>query len=270
MEIYALVGASGTGKSYCALYVAKTYNIEYIIDDGILICNNKIIEGKSAKLEKTMVGAVKCAVFMHEEQRLKMIETIKKCDIKSVLILGTSEKMVNKIASLLELGKIKKIIRIEDVATEEEIEIARQTRNMRGMHTIPVSTFAIKKDFSGILVDKLKILLKAEKGKPSCEETKSVVRPTFSYFGEFHIREKVICDIAEYAAKKEENVFEVLRVHTQEKENGIEINVSVCLKYGCDIVDASNKIAKYVVEDVEYMTSLNIEKINVLVRDLSL
>ena len=48
MEVYAFIGASGTGKSYRALYVARMYNIDYIIDDGILIHNNTIVAGKSA------------------------------------------------------------------------------------------------------------------------------------------------------------------------------------------------------------------------------
>lgn len=37
MEVYALVGASGTGKSYHAMDVATDKQITHIIDDGILI-----------------------------------------------------------------------------------------------------------------------------------------------------------------------------------------------------------------------------------------
>lgn len=52
MEIVALVGQSGSGKSYKAIMLAKEKSIEYIIDDGLLIKGNKIVAGKSAK-EKT-------------------------------------------------------------------------------------------------------------------------------------------------------------------------------------------------------------------------
>jgi ABC-type dipeptide/oligopeptide/nickel transport system ATPase component len=45
-EVYAFVGASGTGKSYRAQMVANEYNIKYIIDDGILIKENDIINRK--------------------------------------------------------------------------------------------------------------------------------------------------------------------------------------------------------------------------------
>ena len=49
MKVYALVGRSGTGKSHHSMWVARENNIDYIIDDGLLVSDNKIIAGKSAK-----------------------------------------------------------------------------------------------------------------------------------------------------------------------------------------------------------------------------
>ncbi|MBC7331818.1 MAG: hypothetical protein H5T91_05265, partial [Synergistetes bacterium] len=49
MEIYAFVGPSGTGKSQRALPLAISYGIRYIIDDGLLIKDGRIIAGFSAK-----------------------------------------------------------------------------------------------------------------------------------------------------------------------------------------------------------------------------
>ena len=49
IKVYAFIGPSGTGKSYRAQMVANEYNINYIIDDGILIKENDIIAGSSAK-----------------------------------------------------------------------------------------------------------------------------------------------------------------------------------------------------------------------------
>ena len=37
MKVYALVGKSGTGKSYQAVNLCKELNIEAIIDDGLFI-----------------------------------------------------------------------------------------------------------------------------------------------------------------------------------------------------------------------------------------
>ena len=41
MEVYALIGASGTGKSHNANSVMEDYGIELMIDDGLLIKDGK-------------------------------------------------------------------------------------------------------------------------------------------------------------------------------------------------------------------------------------
>ena len=63
MKIYALVGDSGTGKSYNSINVAAKYKLDYIIDDGILVCKNKIVEGSSAKKEPSIITAVRRATY---------------------------------------------------------------------------------------------------------------------------------------------------------------------------------------------------------------
>lgn len=73
MYICALVGPSGTGKSHRALWVAKEHNIDYIIDDGLLIRGNGVVAGKSAKREKTRVGAVKPQFLQMTSMRLKFL-----------------------------------------------------------------------------------------------------------------------------------------------------------------------------------------------------
>ena len=77
MYICALVGGSGTGKSYRAIRVAREHNIEYIIDDGLLIRGNGVVAGKSAKREKTRVGAVKTAVFSNDDHVFEVVEALK-------------------------------------------------------------------------------------------------------------------------------------------------------------------------------------------------
>jgi len=49
MKVIALVGGSGTGKSHKALLIAHKENIEYIIDDGLLI-KKAIISTENSKV----------------------------------------------------------------------------------------------------------------------------------------------------------------------------------------------------------------------------
>ena len=147
----------GTGKSYRAGYVAAENNIQYIIDDGLLIKDHKVIAGSSAKKAPTKIETVKHALFQTNEEKKEIISAIKKFKPESIMILGTSDSMVHKIAENLGLPEISKIIYINEIATEEEMQTARRIRVTEGKHVIPVPTFEIKKDFSGYILDPLQI-----------------------------------------------------------------------------------------------------------------
>ena len=107
-KVYAFVGPSGTGKSYRAQLVASEHNIHYIIDDGLLIHDNDVAAGNSAKKAPTKVETVKKAIFIDKEDKKNMVEALKKLKPESILILGTSDWMVEKIAENLGLEKPEK------------------------------------------------------------------------------------------------------------------------------------------------------------------
>ena len=103
MKVYAFVGPSGTGKSYRAQMVASENNINFIIDDGLFIKDNEIIVVESAKKAPTKIEKVKKALFIQKEQREEMKKAIKQYKPERILILGTSDGMVQKIAQNLNL-----------------------------------------------------------------------------------------------------------------------------------------------------------------------
>ena len=70
VTVYALVGRSGTGKSYHSKLVAAKYHIDLVIDDGLLIKGNRILAGHSAKQDSDFLAAVRTAVFDDEEHDL--------------------------------------------------------------------------------------------------------------------------------------------------------------------------------------------------------
>lgn len=149
---YAFVGPSGTGKSYRAQMVAGEKNTNYIIDDGLLIKDNEVIAGASAKKADTKIGTVKKALFSEIEDANEVKKAIRKYRPESILILGTSDSMIQKIIKNLGLPELTETIYIENIATEEEIVEAKRIRTTEGKHVIPVPTFEIKKDFSRICI----------------------------------------------------------------------------------------------------------------------
>ena len=64
MKVYAFVGPSGTGKSYRAQMVASEKNINFIIDDGLLIKDNEVIAGESAKKSSNESGHSKARFIL--------------------------------------------------------------------------------------------------------------------------------------------------------------------------------------------------------------
>ena len=280
MEVIALVGPSGTGKSHRALLVAHNNQADAIIDDGLLIKNGKIIAGKSAKREQNKVLAVKRAIFVlpgHAEEVRKAIEETKPVRI---LMLGTSENMASKIAKALKLPEVSRFVHIEDIATQSEMDKARFHRLREGKHIIPVPTIELKPHFSGYLVDPINSLLKKrrEDGRRRHLGEKSIVRPVFSYYGKLIIDDWAIKAIVRKLLVDGENVTKVADVRIEHvykgdgevgfESAGIVIGCDVVISYGKHIPTLVQKLQNQVRKDVEYMTGMVVKKVNITIKAL--
>ena len=261
----------GTGKSYRAQKIAYDNNIETIIDDGLLIKGSRVIEGVSAKTAKTKVQTVKAALFSTEKEQERIRNSIKKERIKSILILGTSDEMVKRIQENLRLPKIEKTIYIQDVSTKEEMEEAVRIRRTEGKHIVPVPTFEIKKDFSGILLDPFQILKRGKKKdkkknkKENAGVERSVIRPAFSYFGKYTIKDKVFKDIIRLVCDRIKGITEIstIRIDKAQNSNDIEISMNMEIAYGYNISEMAEEMKIQSKKELEYMTSVNISMVNV-------
>ncbi len=266
MNVYALVGSSGTGKSYQAMNLAQEKNIEFVIDDGLMIFENKVIGGRSAKRENSRMAAVKRALFLDLKHRREIQSILKKNWNKSLLIIGTSERMVDLIAENLELGGIDQKVFIEEISSPEDIRRAKNHRASEGMHIIPVPTFQIKEDFSGYFLNPLRVLRRFGKGERVSE--KSVVRPTFSYLGDYRISNQVIRDLVLFASFKIIGVEKVWNIEVENTPNGLVIKFTINIVFGNPIRAISERVQEQVREEIEYMTSFNIVEIKVFVKNL--
>lgn len=262
MKVYAFVGPSGTGKSYRAQWIARENGLECIIDDGLLIRENKILAGKSAKKEASRIASVKCAIFNDKNHADAVIKAIDNEKPSGLLILGTSDEMVNKIVERLKLPQIEKIIRIEDVASEKEIEKAKYLRKELGKHVIPVPIVEIKNQFSGYFMNPLKIFRRRENNEATLAE-KTIVRPAFSYMGEYTISESVINSLVYNVAKKFEGIKKVVKVRNKNLNDGVIIEIEIMCLYGYNLMEVMSKLAEKIKVEIDRMTALNIEKLNI-------
>ena len=268
IKVYAFVGPSGTGKSYRAQMVAGEKDVHFIIDDGLLINENRVVAGESAKKASTKIETVKKALFLHDDEKKVIQKALKKYKVKKILILGTSDGMVEKIAENLGLPKVSDTTYITDVATEEEMKTARNIRVTEGKHVIPVPTFEIKKDFSGYLLDPLQIFKSKGKGKQPYISEKSIIRPTFSYMGNFTISDSVFRQIAEYQAEKIPEIYKVLRTRVQNYGEGPLIDMEVSVVYGYNVAEGLVEFKKKIVKEIENLTAMNVVKLDVVAKNI--
>lgn len=269
----ALIGPSGTGKSHRASLVARDNGVDLIVDDGLIIEGRglKILGGKSAKREPTLVAAIRCALFSDDDHRAEVRRLIhEELRPSRVLILGTSRNMSDRIAEALGLEPPSRYISIEQIASPQEIRRARRIRREYGKHVIPAPTFEVKKTFSGYLIDPLRFFRKKnEADHPELIE-KSVVRPTYSSLGRFFIADRVVAAIAQRSAEEVPGMAKVLSTLVESEADGVEVTLEVAVKYGSPLMPILLETQRYVKERVEYMTALNVIETNVEVRRLSL
>jgi uncharacterized alkaline shock family protein YloU len=273
MDVIALVGPSGTGKSHRALHVAREHKADAIIDDGILIKDGHIVAGESAKTEKSKIMAVRRAIFVLPGHAEEVREAIQRIQPHRILVIGTSENMVHKIAKTLKLPSIQLIIRIEDIASQSEIETAQFHRLKEGKHIIPVPTIELKPHFSGYLVNPLNSIFKQSNVRRRKLGEKSIVRPVFSYYGKLIIDDKVILAIVERIIKAREFVkslknVSVKRLIKGDDNHGLTISCEVVLSYGSHIPTLIQQTQSYIREAVEFTTGMIVHAVDISVRAL--
>ncbi len=270
MEVVALVGPSGTGKSHRAQLVAYDLGADAVIDDGLLVREGKILAGKSAKREETRMAAIRRAIFADPDHAAEVRAALDQVQPERLLILGTSEKMVRRIASALRLDAPVRVIPIEAVASPVEIRRARRVRQQEGKHVVPAPTFDVRRTFSGYLVDPLRLWLRSrtERARDMVIE-KSVVRPTFSSLGRFTIADTVVSSIAARACLQVEGISRVFRVSVEITREGVAINLDVAVRYGVQIESVLVEAQRAVKAVVEYMTALFVMTVNVHARKVT-
>jgi len=269
MEVTALVGPAGTGKSHRASFVARAHGCSHIVDDGLLIREGHIVAGRSAKKEDNAMAAVRRAIFADPGHCSEVRAALATERPVGVLVLGTSLGMVHRIVDALDLPRPEKTIGIGDIASAEEMRRARRLRRSEGTHVIPAPTFEVRKSFSGYMIDPLRFLARSgasvgagDRDGPVIE--KSLVRPTFSALGRFFIADTVVGAIAEQACREVPGVIFARRGRVEMSERGVLVAVDLALRLGSvlpDVLRAAQLHARAVVED---MTALHVLRLDVI------
>lgn len=266
VTVIAFIGPAGTGKSRRAQLVARNNNVDYLIDDGLVVAKGKIMIGKSAKSEKNLIRAIRRALFQFPEHRQSVIEFIGRNAPCRIMIVATSRSMAEKISRNLGIPKPEKLIDITEVATPQEISAARHERHQNGHHVIPVSQAQLRKNFAGKLVGHLRELLKS---KDKHDDERTVVRPPFSFFGNLSIETYAVSQIVEHVVKITNQVVQVKEVKIRSYNDRLDVLVHVDIELkGKSFYHLSRTIQKRVVSAINYFTGMDVRSVDVFVEEV--
>lgn len=271
MEIVAFVGPSGTGKSHNAIGVAFDNRCDAIIDDGLLIKGTKILAGTSAKNEDNRIQAVKRAIFTDDDHASEVRKALLCNNIYRLLIIATSDNMINKIVARLHLPQPLKTVYISQIASKAEIKKARYSRLHDGKHIVPVPSVELKPHFTGYFAD-LPYNIFSSKRRKEKEADRSIVRPSFSFYGKLLISDNAIEDIIHIIGKKMDGIERITGIKVRRRSDnskGIVISVEIVLYYGEKLFIVTKQFQAKIKEKIEYMTAMKVKNINVSIRSLA-
>ncbi|GEA19544.1 MAG: hypothetical protein PWR22_1706 [Moorella sp. (in: firmicutes)] len=270
MEVVALIGPSGSGKSHRALAVARDYAAEAIIDDGLLIQGSRILAGVSAKEQPTRVGAIRTALFSDPDHAREVRERLAAIAPRRLLVISTSREMAERITSRLQLPPPSVWVDITEVATPKEIARAQQIRNQLGKHVIPAPTVEVKPRFNGPFIEPLKTFLRRRQAPPGKKKNlwveQTTVRPTFNSLGHFYIAHNAVGQLAAYLVTAAGLANP--RVQVESRNGNLVLNLEVAAPYGVYWPPLLQTAQKRVKAMITNMTALEVEAVNITVRGI--
>lgn len=276
ITVYALVGKSGTGKSFRARLLAEKLDIPYIIDDGLLISGDTILAGRSAKQEKLYVSAIKTALFLNPQQHEDVTNVLREKKVKKILLLGTSSKMVEKLASRLDLPPINQIIQIEEIASKEDIEAAIKSRFEEGKHVIPVPAIEVKRDYAQILSETIRIFFSGDKRKNGEKQSKffekSIVQPDFqkdaTTAGKVTITEAALTQMIFHCIDEYDDEIQVKKLKIKVLRSGYSLALHIIVSYGKTLTGDLDALSKYICDTIQRYTGIIIEDLEITVDEI--
>jgi uncharacterized alkaline shock family protein YloU len=186
--------------------------------------------------------------------------------------------MVNKIAARLQLPQPSKIIQIEDVATQEDIERAIRSRRIEGKHVIPVPSIEVKRSYPQIFYDAIRIFQR----RPSSREAspgitpqgigptpkvheKSVVRPEYSKRGKVEISEAALSQMVIHCILEHNPNLRIKKITVRDEQRGYRLVITIDVPFGTQLSGNIHELQQYIIENIEQFTGILIEEVNIII-----
>ena len=97
---------------------------------------------------------------------------------------------------------------------------------------------------------------------------KSIIRPTYSYLGNYKISDNVLRNIIEYVTKEFEGIYKLQRIKIDTYPDGVVIFMDVTMEYGYNLMDILSKLIAKVKKEIDRLTAMNILDIQVTAKGM--
>jgi hypothetical protein len=177
--------------------------------------------------------------------------------------------MVNKIAGRLQLPPPSKVITIEEIASQEEIEKAIRIRRIEGKHVIPVPSIEAKRSYPNIFYDAVRIftrkpLLDGIGATPRVYE-KSLVRPEYSKRNRVIISGTALSQMVIHCVNEYDPALRIKKIAVKEDETGYRVVMTIDVPYGIQLGGNIQDLQQYIIDDIERYTGILIEEVNIII-----
>lgn len=261
IRVYALVGKAGTGKSFRARIMAERMGIELIIDDGLLVRGDRILAGQSAKKAANRPAATKCSILMDRAHMLSVRRALRKERFGSILILGISEKMVERIVDRLQLPRPHGVTRIEDIASREEIAKALKSRHVFGRHVIPVPMVEVRKDPGSWLLAPIRLLAARRKTARPVEQT--IVHPAFGR-GSLAITEAALTQMIQHCVREIDKEVVISKIRIDYASEALKVEVALHFNIGTELPERLAMLQRFTKRNIEHFTGVSLDQFNLV------
>ncbi len=99
---------------------------------------------------------------------------------------------------------------------------------------------------------------------------KTVMRPSFSYMGNYTVSNKTIIQIAQKATQNVEGFHKISKFRIQKTEDEIMLEVEGSFNLGCKIPEVGYDVQSKIKTAIEHMTGIHVKTVNVIVKNLYL
>jgi hypothetical protein len=262
VRVTALVGRSGTGKTFRARLIAEKRGMEVIVDDGLIIRGATILTGHWAKKESSIVAAARQALFAEKSHALEAREALKGFSFRNVLIVGTSLKMARKIAANLWLPSPSEVIRIGDIATLGEIEAAMRHRGSRSSHASPVPVVRVRRGPARSLLAAVGNVFRRVGRSPRIETPSTDAR------GSVVFSESAVSQMALHCVKEFAPDIEVTGVSLSEEKGMFAIALRLRLAPQWSSAGRLHALREYILHGLERHTGILVREVELIVDEI--